>query len=101
MFIYAYQTTQSSYLGTRGSYQANRGSGVTTAPAMQGKGGGKLPNLLFFKRKIALLGSKMYHISVNLAISRREKNIWGYKKLQSGFFTHSDLSISICIAKVR
>ena len=25
-------------------------------------GGGKLPNLLFFKRKIVRLGSKMYHI---------------------------------------
>ena len=41
-----------------------------------------LPNLLFFKREIVRLGSKMDHMSVNLAIGRREKNIWGYKKLQ-------------------
>ena len=26
----------------------------------------------------------MYHISANLAFGRREKNIWGYKKLQGG-----------------
>ena len=26
----------------------------------------------------------MYHISANLAFSRRGKNIWGYKKLQGG-----------------
>ena len=26
----------------------------------------------------------MYHISANLAVGRREKNIWGYKKLQRG-----------------
>ena len=26
----------------------------------------------------------MYHISANLAFARREKNIWGYKKLQGG-----------------
>ena len=26
----------------------------------------------------------MYHISANLPFSRREKNIWGYKKLQVG-----------------
>ena len=26
----------------------------------------------------------MDHISANLAFSRREKNIWGYKKLQGG-----------------
>ena len=26
----------------------------------------------------------MYHISANLAVGRREKNIWGYKKLQGG-----------------
>ena len=63
-------------------------SGVTTAPAtpaVQGaapEGGGMLPNLLFFKREIVRLGSKMDHMSVNLAIGRREKNIWGYKKLQ-------------------
>ena len=24
----------------------------------------------------------MYHILINLAIGRREQNIWGYKKLQ-------------------
>ena len=56
-----------------------------TTPAMQGaapEGGGMLPNLLFFKREIVRLGSKMDHMSVNLAIGRREKNIWGYKKLQ-------------------
>ena len=45
-------------------------------------GGGILPNLLVFKRKIVRLGSKMDHISVNLAFGRRKKNIWGYKKLQ-------------------
>ena len=43
-------------------------------------GGGILPSLLFFKRKIVRLGSKMDHISANLAFGRREKNIWGYKK---------------------
>ena len=65
-------------------------SGVTTAPAtpaMQGGGtlgGGILPNLQFFKRKIFLQISKMYHISANLAFGRREKNIWGYKKVQGG-----------------
>ena len=26
----------------------------------------------------------MYHISANLAFGGREKNIWGYKKLQGG-----------------
>ena len=26
----------------------------------------------------------MYHMSANLAFGRREKNIWGYKKLQGG-----------------
>ena len=26
----------------------------------------------------------MYHISANLAFGRREKNIWGYKKVQGG-----------------
>ena len=26
----------------------------------------------------------MYHISAKLAVGRREKNIWGYKKLQGG-----------------
>ena len=26
----------------------------------------------------------MYHISPNLAFGRREKNIWGYKKLPGG-----------------
>ena len=26
----------------------------------------------------------MYHISANLAVGRRKKNIWGYKKLQGG-----------------
>ena len=26
----------------------------------------------------------MYHMSANLAVGRREKNIWGYKKLQGG-----------------
>ena len=26
----------------------------------------------------------MHHISANLAFGRREKNIWGYKKLQGG-----------------
>ena len=26
----------------------------------------------------------MDHISANLAFGRREKNIWGYKKLQGG-----------------
>ena len=30
------------------------------------------------------LNSKMDHISANIAIGRREKNIWGYKKLQGG-----------------
>ena len=44
-------------------------------------GGGKLPNLLFFKRKkIVRLGSKMYHISVKLAIGRREKKYLGVQK---------------------
>ena len=47
-------------------------------------GGGIVPNLLFFKRKIVRLGSKMDHISANLAFSRCAKNIWGYKKLQGG-----------------
>ena len=66
--------------------RALRPSGVTTAsatPAMQGwhlgGGGGILPNLLFFKRKIVRRGSKMDHISANLAFGGREKNIWGYK----------------------
>ena len=26
----------------------------------------------------------MFYISANLAFGRREKNIWGYKKLQGG-----------------
>ena len=34
----------------------------------------------FFKRKIVRLGSKMDHISDNLAFSPREKNIWGEQK---------------------
>ena len=46
--------------------------------------GGILPNLLFFKRKIVRRGRKMEHISANLAFGGREKNIWGYKKLQGG-----------------
>ena len=37
-----------------------------------------------FKRKIVRLGSKMDHISGNLALCRLEKNIWGYKTLQGG-----------------
>ena len=35
--------------------------------------------IYFFERKIARLGSKMYHMSVNLAISRRKK-IFGVQK---------------------
>ena len=60
-------------------------SGVTTAPAtpaMQGGGtlgGGILPNLQFFKRKIFWQSSKMYHISANLAFGRREKIFGGTK----------------------
>ena len=46
-------------------------------------GGGILPNLLFFKRKIVLLGSKMDHISANLAFGRREK-IFGVRKAPGG-----------------
>ena len=57
-------------------------SRVTTAPATQG--GGILPNLLFFKRKIVRLGSKMDHISANLAFGRREK-ICGYRKLENNY----------------
>ena len=67
------------------------GSGVTNAPATllcRGGtlGGGILLNSEFtvFKRKIVRLGSKMDHISTNLAFGRREKNIWGYEKLQGG-----------------
>ena len=43
-------------------------------------GGGTLGgrNITEFKRKIVRLGSKMDHISANLAFGRREKNIWGY-----------------------
>ena len=40
---------------------------------------GHIPNLLFLKRKIVRLGSKMDHISANLALSRREKKIGGTK----------------------
>ena len=59
-------------------------SGVTTAPATPAiQEGGKLPNLLFCKRKIVQLGSKMYHILVNLAISRREKYL-GVQKASGG-----------------
>ena len=44
-----------------------------------------LPNLLFFKREIVRLGSKMDHMSVNLAIGRREKKIFGgIKSSRSG-----------------
>ena len=65
-------------------------SGVTTAPAtpaVQGGGtlGGRhITEFTVFKRKIVRRGSKMDHISANLAFGGREKNIWGYKKLQGG-----------------
>ena len=65
-----------------------RASGVTTAPAtsaMQGghlRGGGRqITEFAVFKRKIFRLGSKMHHILTNLAFDRREKKIYGYKKL--------------------
>ena len=53
-------------------------SDVTTAPAMQGATNYRI--YCFFKGKTARLGRKMYHISVNLAVGRREKYL-GYKKL--------------------
>ena len=56
-------------------------SGVTSAPSTPAMQGRQITELTVFKRNIVQLGSKMYHISVNLAIGRREK-IFGYKKLQ-------------------
>ena len=41
--------------------------------------GGILPNLLFFKRKIVRRGSKMDHVSANLAFGEREKIFGGSK----------------------
>ena len=54
-------------------------SGVTSAPSTPVTQGRQITELTVFKRNIVQLGSKMYHISVNLAIGRREKNVWVQK----------------------
>ena len=53
---------------------------------MQG-GGGHILNLLFFKRKIVRLGSKMDHISATLAFGQRNKKTFGGTKSSKGLET--------------